>query len=488
MRSKPTIWSLVLIALMLLGGLLRLLDLDDPPLDFQPSRQMRNLLVAREIYYSLNPDPTPEERELASTFARSVGQYEPPIIESMAALSYFVSGGETIAAARLWQTLFWLAAGAALFDLARRAVSPWAGLIAVTYYLVLPFSVQASRAFQPDPLMTSAFLAGLYFLYRWSEEQTWKWAILAGSLLGFATLVKIVIAFLAGGAAIALVWFTLKRDFWRSKQVWYMAGLMILPSMIYYIFLNQERSTEYFFAWTVTLIRLITSTDFYSKWLAFIGSLFGLTAIFLSLAGIFLASARLRWSLIGLWLGYLLYGLTLPFQMYTHSYYHIQLIPVVALGLAAAVNHVMERVLTLGRLERTGFLAVIIAVVGYQAWVARSVLVAEDFRHEPAFWKELGQAIPPQGNVIGLTQDYGFRLMYWGWRKVNLWPLSTDLREAHGGSTDAAKIFADLTVNKDYFLVTAFGQLDKQPGLKDILEGYPIAAQGDGYILYDLKP
>ena len=110
MRSKPTIWSLVLIALMLLGGLLRLLDLDDPPLDFQPSRQMLNLLVAREIYYSLNPDPTPEERELASTFARSVGQYEPPIIESMAALSYFVSGGETIAAARLWQTLFWLAA------------------------------------------------------------------------------------------------------------------------------------------------------------------------------------------------------------------------------------------------------------------------------------------------------------------------------------------------------------------------------------------
>jgi len=81
-----------------------------------------------------------------------------------------------------------------------------------------------------------------------------------------------VIAFLAGAAAIALVWFTLERDFWRSKQVWCKAGLMILPSMIYYIFLNRERSTEYFFAWTVTLIRLITSTDFYSKWLAFIGS------------------------------------------------------------------------------------------------------------------------------------------------------------------------------------------------------------------------
>ncbi|MBM3126118.1 MAG: glycosyltransferase family 39 protein [Chloroflexi bacterium] len=166
MRSKPAIWSWFLAALMLLGGLLRLLDLDDPPLDFQPSRQMRNLLVARAIYYSLNPASTLGERELTSTFARAVGQYEPPIIESLVALTYFVSGGETIAAARLWQTLFWLAAGAALFDLARRAISPWAGLIALAYYLVLPFSVQASRSFQPDPVMTSAFLAGLYFLYR----------------------------------------------------------------------------------------------------------------------------------------------------------------------------------------------------------------------------------------------------------------------------------------------------------------------------------
>jgi hypothetical protein len=35
--------------------------------------------------------------------------------------------------------------------------------------------------------------------------------------------------------------------------------------------------------------------------------------------------------------------------------------------------------------------------------------------------------------------------------------------------------------------VTAFGQLDKQPGLKEILDQYPIAAKGDGYVLYDLR-
>src|SRR5262249_22200750 len=142
-------------------------------------------------------------------------------------------------------------------------------------------SVQASRSFQPDPLMNAAFVAGVYFLYRWSESRAapesesviWRWAILAGIFLGFATLVKIVIAFFVGAAAIALVLYTLGREFWRSREVWAMAVLMIMPALLYYVVIHHGRSTEYFFAWTVDLVKLETSTSFYSKWLGFIGGL-----------------------------------------------------------------------------------------------------------------------------------------------------------------------------------------------------------------------
>lgn len=236
--SQTRTWFATFIILLALGGVLRLLDITDPPLDFQPSRQLRNSLVARDIYYSLLPTATDEEKTLTKQFASSVGQYEPPIIESIVAVSYFIAGGETIVVARIWETFFWLLAGVALFDLMRRASSPWAALIGLAYYLILPFSVQASRSFQPDPLMTSAFALGVYFLYRWSEEQAWKWAIWAGVFLGLATLVKIVIAFFVGGAAVALVLFTLGRDFWKSKQVWAMALIMILPALLYYVFLH----------------------------------------------------------------------------------------------------------------------------------------------------------------------------------------------------------------------------------------------------------
>jgi 4-amino-4-deoxy-L-arabinose transferase-like glycosyltransferase len=336
--------------------------------------------------------------------------------------------------------------------------------------------------------MTSAFVIGIYFLYRWSEEQIWKWAILAGIFLGFATFVKIVIAFFVGAAAIALVLFTLKKDFWKSKQVWVMAAIMVLPALLFYVLLNQGRSTEYFFSWTVSLIKLISGSDFYTKWLAFIGSLFGFTMIFLSIAGGFLATPRLRWLLISLWIGYLLYGLTLPFQMYTHSYYHIQLIPIVALGLAAALNPLIESAAVQSVAGRVGFIAVIVAVIGFQSWVSRSVLVADSFRHEPAFWQQVGEAIPTDAKVVGLTQDYGFRLMLYGWRKVTLWPYSTELAEVRNGKVDFANRFDELTVGRDYFLVTAFGQLDKQPSLKKLLDAYPIAIEGNGFILYDLNP
>ncbi len=506
LRATPHTWFITFIILLLLGGVLRLIDITDAPLDFQPSRQLRNSLVAREIYYSFLLSATSEERALTKDFASSVGQYEPPIIESIAAFSYFIAGGETIVVARIWETFFWLLAGIALFDLMRRASSPWAALIGLAYYLILPFSVQASRSFQPDPLMTSAFVIGIYFLYRWSEaygvqelapassgrpldstKATWKWAILAAVFLGFATLVKIVIAFFVGGAAIALVLFTLGKNFWKSKQVWTMAAIMIVPALCYYVLLNHGRSTEYFFAWTVTLLKLITSTDFYTHWLAFIGSLFGLTIIVLSLAGTLIAAPRMRWLLISLWVGYVLYGLTLPFQMYTHSYYHVQLIPIIALGLAVAVNPLVESVAGTGGVRSASLLTLIALVFGYQAWVARSVLMAESFRHEPAFWENVGIQIPTDGETIALTQDYGFRVMLWGWRHVELWPLVTDLGEIKNGERDFSEEFAELTEGKGYFLVTAFGQLDKQPGLKDILDTYPILAEGDGYILYDLR-
>ena len=496
---RPSTGRALLILLLALGGLLRLLDLTDPPLDFHPTRQLRNSIIARGIYYDLLPNADPATRALADSIARVPARYEPPIAETLAAVTYLAAGGENVAIPRLYGTIFWLLAGLCLYDLARRITdSPIAGLLSLAYFLILPFAVQASRSFQPDPLMTASAFIGIYFLYRWSESQitnpklpitnsSWRYALLASIFISFAVFVKIFIGFIAGGAAVAIVLFTLKGKFWRSPQVWTMAAIMIVPAFLFYFVGDRGNSTEYITNWSLDMLKLITSTDFYSRWLSFLGSLFGLTILFLSLAGTLLAAPRGRALLIGLWAGYLLYGLSVPFQMYTHSYYHLQLTPIIALGLAPLAETVAARTSREKRIWQAALVALTVAVVGYHSWVARSVLIAEDFRAEPAYWQTVGEAIPANAKVIALTQDYGYRLMYYGWRRVDLWPLASGLAEIRGNTINAGKTFAEFAADKDYFLVTSFNQLDKQPDLKKILDGYPIAAQGDGFVLYDLR-
>jgi 4-amino-4-deoxy-L-arabinose transferase-like glycosyltransferase len=471
----------------MLGAALRFVNLSAPPLDFHSTRQLRNSLVARAIYYDALPSARPQDQQLARSFRRAVGQYEPPIIESIVGFTFLASGGESFAVPRIYGTLFWLVAGLALFDLGRRLFSPAAALLALAYYLVLPFSVQASRSFQPDPLMTATFAVGVYFLFRWMEEQTWKWAILGALFAGLAVLVKLVIVFLVAGAAIAVVLTVLGRRFWHSAQVWVMMGLMVAPATGYYVLGHPGRSTEYFVSWTVQLIRLITSPHFYADWLGYVGSLLGLSVLFLSVAGMCMAPRRFRSLLAGLWIGYVLYGLVLPFQMTTHSYYHLQLVPVAALGLMPVIQVVVDKASSLDRAWRAALVLLMLAFIGYESWAARSALAADDFRQSPALWSSIARAIPGNSDVIALTQDYGFDLMYWGWRKVDLWPLTTDLAALKNSSRDLAARFSSLTAGHRYFLVTAFGQLEGQPELRQILEGYNAVAQGPGYVLYDLQ-
>jgi hypothetical protein len=210
------------------------------------------------------------------------------------------------------------------------------------------------------------------------------------------------------------------------------------------------------------------------------------------LRGSFTSKSTPRAILLSLWIGYFLYGLTLPYQMYTHDYYHIQLIPVLALSLAPVADQLFEKLSRQKMIWKIALSGIAVVAVFYPLWVARSVQANKDYRHEPAYWQELGKEIPDDGAVIALTQDYGFRLMYYGWTKVSLWPTQierdlSEIRGADGG--DFASEFVERVAGKSYFLVTAPSQLDKQPSLKEHLdENYPLIARGDGYLLFDLEP
>jgi len=190
-----------------------------------------------------------------------------------------------------------------------------------------------------------------------------------------------------------------------------------------------------------------------------------------------------------LWVGYGLYGLSLPYQMYTHSYYHLQLVPIIGLSLAPVAGAILARLADQAKLYQALFAGIVLVGIAFSAWQSISGFKSEDFRSEPAYWQEIASYLPTDGKIIALTQDYGYRLMYYGWRKVTLWPNRGErtLSSLRGSEKEFEDYFAKRTEGKVYFLITAFNQLDDQPDLKQNLqEHYPLVAQGKGYLIYGL--
>jgi hypothetical protein len=517
LRRTRFLW--IALTLLALGAGLRLYDLTDQPIDFHATRQLRGAIVARGIYYRILPGVDPGLRQQAQAFSASTGQYEPPILERIVAVTYLIAGQEAFWIARIYNTLFWLVGALAVFLLARRmalsassdadsssesSIAWLTALVSLAYVLVLPFSVQASRSFQPDPGMTMWLCLSALALYRWSEEQTrsasgWKWTLLAGVFCGLAVLTKAVAIFIVGGAFLSLILYTLFRSgtkslaasFFkqlRNPHIWVILILMVAPTAIYYLS-RQGRTAEYFSSWTLSLSHLLLQPRFYLRWLNLVQELLTPFAILAALVGFWLAHGRNRWLLAGLWVGYLAYGLFLPYQMDTHSYYHLMLVPIAALSFAPLVQRLIRFLFQRSRLWQVIAAGFVVLMLVFLSWQSLIPLYGQDYRNEPAHWQEIASQLPADGKIIALTQDYGYRLMYYGWRKVTLWPNRGEIRlnNLRGSSKEFDDFFAKRTQDKSYFLITAFRQYEDQPALvQKLTEHYPVLAQTPGYIIFDL--
>jgi hypothetical protein len=135
-------------------------------------------------------------------------------------------------------------------------------------------------------------------------------------------------------------------------------------------------------------------------------------------------------------------------------------------------------------------LGIITFWVSIKAWDVRVTLKRNDYRGEPALWQELGKKIGHDSKVLAITQDYGYRLGYWGWVTPQNWMNSGDfmVRELAGQQFDRVKLFQEQVEGKDYFLVTAFGEFDSQADFKDMMyAAFPVLEETGDYIIFDLK-
>jgi hypothetical protein len=366
--------------------------------------------------------------------------------------------------------------------------------------------------------MTALMVSAAWATFHWANKRgagmagSWKWAILAGALNGLAIFVKNVAVFPLAFAALALVLEYGLLKTLKDKQTWALASLAILPAAAYSLygvlvagFLGGQFAFRFF-------PQLWPDPGFYLRWKGQIDGVTGFSALALGVTGLFLLRRRAMAFAGGLWLGYFAYGMTFAYHISTHDYYQIPLIPIVAISLAPVAETLFEQAQKIhdrpgngthipeagrGGAGRTSWLmravlgTLILLVAALQVWNVRVELAREDWRPEVQFWSALGEKLGQNGPVLTISQDYGYRLAYWGWQQVDSWYDSGDLelRSLDGRQLDLGERFIEQAAGKSFLVVTQMGKLDQQPEIKDfITKTYPVFAEGQGYIIFDLRP
>ncbi len=483
--------AIALLIIFILGIGIRLYDLTDLPLDFHSTRQLLSAIKARGMYYeSLTANETPSEmRSFAIQQWKARAVLEPEVLERLVAFTYQFTG-EKVWIARIYSSIFWMIGAIFLFLLARKLTNIDGAIASTAIYVFLPYAVIASRSFQPDPLMTMLIVIFLWAVYEWSEKQTYPYAIMAGLFGGFAIFIKFVAAFfvVSGGLGAVISRISIKEAI-KNPQIYVMSILGVLPGAVYLIYgiffadyLVQKFSGRFIPA-------LLFSPSYYVGWLNMLNLVMGGFVLMIALLGLFFYDDKKRRFILSLWLGYLTFGIYFNFHISTHDYYSLALIPIAALSIASLANFLFAK---LSELTSTNFLrlaAFLFLLFGVLAttWNTRSALNATDYRPEATMWQEIAQ-ITEGYTLAGLTQDYGSRMEYFGWRDITPMPSYGDILYAaqRSGKNEFEEKFNEIASKKDLFLVTDFTDLNRQPLLKEKLQTYPIFAEGDGYVIYDL--
>ena len=491
--SNQLFYTLAVIVLLVGGFFVRMIDLTDQPLDFHATRQLRGAVIARRIYLQLDPAADPEHAAYATDPALYdyVTRREPPITEGLVALIYLLIGKEVLWVSRIVTALFWCGGGVGIYLLVKRLASRDAGLISLAFYLFVPFGVIASRSFQPEALMVAGMVWSLVCFMNWFDSRSWRDAVIAGVVTGLTILVKPNPAFMLLPAyALVLLSSDGVGKVVKNGKVWLIAGLSAVFPIVFYKFISPGAS-EFLANFWLDIRTIIPTSRYFLGWGSIITDIIPFAVLAIAFASTLLYGKTGRLLTLGLWVGYLILGIFVPHHIYTHNYYSIVLVPITAIALGQVAALVARSAADQKLLLKIGLVAVGIMAIAYASWNVYKDLNENNYRGEPAGWKLVGDAIPEDKAVIGLTHNYGTNLAYYGYRMVPLWPYVGDLNleQIRSGSAydDFDAFFDMMTDPYDLFLVTHFGELNAQPQLMAKLSEYAVYAEGDGYILYDLN-
>ena len=493
-------------ALLLIALAIRLPSITAPPLDFAPARQTYGALRARIIYLDASKDVEPWKREVVEDVRAVVPQIEPPALEHLAAAGYRLLGSEQVWVARMLSVLFWLTGAVCLYRLATRLAEAPGPAVAVSLYLFLPFAIFGSRSFQPDPLMVALMLAALLAIVRFHEHPSRARLGVATGVSALAVLSKPPFAgffLLAVFYALAIANRGTRRALWSRYGLTFSVA-SLAPAALYYLY--GRTAGDYLGGHASSSLQpgLVTDPDFWRGWLRIVASIVaypvgGLSGfVQLGIVGLLAASMALglRWAssrdgralIIGLWIGYLAFGLAFTVHISTHSYYSLPLVPIIALTVAP-VGAVAWRRLSSGPIVVRG--AAVLAAccaAAAAAWMVGRKLESSDYLRQAQAYEQVGALVDHTDDAVHVDRSFDTPLLYYAWiaSRPLYYPGGDQLarRELH----DRIRQVTDESGPPRFLIVTAPEELARQKALRSLARGLVTVARTPGYAIYAFPP
>lgn len=507
---RPQSKLLVLAAMLVAGAAVRIIYLDVPPIDFHPTRQYRSALIARAASDAAMAPLSAVERGNAVAMAQAQGQIEPELMEPVAAALYDIAGREDLRLPRAVAIMGWLLAAVATWWMVTLSVrsaecevrteppalrtnselrTAHSALIAMLVVLFLPYSIDASRAFMPDPWMVGLTMAALALAMRHHLAPA-VWTMVARVVVAAAALyVKPMAVFFIAPAFLAL----------DVARLGLLRGVMsagasltvvVAPAAWHYLSLissGNPVAQDRFFT------ELWSRPSYWTGWVAMITRVSGVLWAF-ALLGLALGRGPLRLMLAAAWAGYIVMGLLFSHHISTHDYYSLPMIPLVAASLALLVKGTSS--------ERPGFspavpwpvmTAVVVISILATTSVERLYGDVDRARQAAADYERIGEVTRHSARVVSLDGAYSYPLAYHARITASQLTLSIDRAvSALVGRADNTLLAAIRGRGGEYFVGTVQAELDaEQPARAWLDQRHALVHRGGDlkqwrYVVYDL--
>jgi hypothetical protein len=236
---------------------------------------------------------------------------------------------------------------------------------------------------------------------------------------------------------------------------------------------------------------LLTKKDFWQGWFELAVKVAEFTPLLLAVIGFFLLrDSKVRYLIIGLAVGFVVFSVAFTYHIHTHPYYHIQLFPIIGLSLGTIVINVAKSI----RQSAGKFwwmpMAATLLLVSYFGYYEIHDSLYQTRLEDPSVAQEIGEIVRHSPHTVFVSYYYGVPLEYHGEFGGAPWPVRIEdafyRRPGERQLTVEERIKA-FGFTPEYYVVTNFGLFSRKHGdLQAYLETTcSLLAQTDDYIVYN---